>query len=241
MFLWRGRRAGGGANVRKGDERQRRVRRNELSEAGTRWGETLQEGDERRLNLGFWLRLWEMFHRFMKTLTETLEQNVCLHSRIYLHVAKALRWIRRHLIDSHSRLEESCQRDFFSPRIRQTHFNSFTPLFLPPPTRPDSARPFRIDEQRPHLSAGQGKCLSHLLQETWSPQEMWRWRRGRAPGTGRPRKPEQKRGGGGCSAGVRLCQGGAGGRWPTLGAWITKRRRLKGWFYLRGFHITYYY
>lgn len=33
---------------------------------------------------------------------------------------------------------------------------------------------FWSNKQRAHLSAGQGKCLSHLLQESRSPQELWR-------------------------------------------------------------------
>jgi len=51
--------------------------------------------EERRLILGFlallWLRLWKMFHRFIKALTKILVQNTCLHSCFYLHLANALR------------------------------------------------------------------------------------------------------------------------------------------------------
>ncbi len=58
-------------------------------------------------------------------------------------------------------------------------------FFLSFPPSPNSPHSFRSDIQRPHLSTGQGKCLSHLLQETWSPLEMWGWSWGCAPGTGR--------------------------------------------------------
>lgn len=55
----------------------------------------LEEGRGEETNLGvlalLWLRLWKMFHRFIKALTKILVQNTCLHSCFYLHVANALR------------------------------------------------------------------------------------------------------------------------------------------------------
>lgn len=132
-----------------------------------------------------WLRLWKMFHRFIKTLNKILVQNTCLHSWFYLHVVNALRWKTCHLIGSLFRtfLSEGL---FLSLFLSCTHIHLNHFFFLSFPSSPVSLHAFRVDKQRPHLTAGQGKCLSHLLQETWRPQEMWRWSWGCAPGTGRP-------------------------------------------------------
>lgn len=79
----------------------------------------------------------------------------------------------------------------FRPLSRQDFFPLQTYFFLPAclsvfHSSLNTAHSFRSDKQRPQLSAGQGKCLSHLLQETWSPQEMLRWslRHDCDPGTG---------------------------------------------------------
>lgn len=60
------------------------------------------------------------------------------------------------------------------------------------PPLPLLSSPFffsRSDKQRPHLSAGQGKCLSHLLQESQSPQELWRQSGGPPGPSGAPLAP----------------------------------------------------
>lgn len=77
-----------------------------------------------RLNLGFWLQLWETFHRFMKTWSETLESEFLFTfpprlspprpppplppPRLSTRGEGALRQIGRRLTDLAP--EESCQR-----------------------------------------------------------------------------------------------------------------------------------
>lgn len=149
------------------------------------------EGEE--TNFGvlalLWLRLWKMFHRSIKALTNILVQN---NMFTFLFLSPNA------LQETHSPavthilglVSERLFPEYFSLLLTCFSFSLFSPffLFLSFPPSPDSPLSSRIDKQRPHLSAGQGKCLSHLLQETWSPQEMWRWSRswgrGHALGTG---------------------------------------------------------
>lgn len=112
-----------------------------------------------RLSLGFWLQLWETFHRFMKTWSETLEAE-----SVFTFPPPP---------PPHPPAVICAQGK--STRTNQTLLNRRVlseGLDPTPPAPHPQLEPSMDSEQRPHLSAGQGKCLSHLLQETRGPLEM---------------------------------------------------------------------